>query len=239
MNAPDTAFQKLFARAPTDEERLTLYRTKDTLGLRDDDSLWLIFIALQYHHKLYDEIPERIRAVTKEAVAAAKAAAEVEARAAASEAQAAMTYAISETAQKVARQVAGRRMAATIAGAVIIAFTTIGGALWAGWQLGVQQHAGLEIEADARGYQRGLEEARMERAAAEWGASPEGRMAYQLAIADSGNIAHLAQCEGTGWQIKEWDGKRACIPEKAKGSEQIYGWMLPLPPSATNSKTKK
>ena len=56
----ETSFQKLTGRAPTEAERERLYRVKDALRLPDNDALWSLLIALDYHHSLYEQIPSRI-----------------------------------------------------------------------------------------------------------------------------------------------------------------------------------
>ena len=56
----ETAFQKLTGRAPTDADRERLYRVKDALRLPNNDALWSLLIALDYHQSLYEQIPSRI-----------------------------------------------------------------------------------------------------------------------------------------------------------------------------------
>ena len=56
----ETAFQKLTGRTPTQADRERLHRVKDALGLADNDALWSLFIALNYHQSLYEQIPSRI-----------------------------------------------------------------------------------------------------------------------------------------------------------------------------------
>lgn len=56
----EDAFQKLTGRAPTSTELAALYRTQAALGLRDDDPMWILLVALQYYERLYAEIPEHI-----------------------------------------------------------------------------------------------------------------------------------------------------------------------------------
>ena len=60
----EDAFQKLTGRAPTSTELAALYRTQAALGLRDDDPMWIILVALQHYERLYAEIPEHIDQVS-------------------------------------------------------------------------------------------------------------------------------------------------------------------------------
>jgi hypothetical protein len=59
------AFARLLGRQPSDAERERLHRLRAELGLRGNDALWLVLVALQYHLTLYQSIPARIeRAAT-------------------------------------------------------------------------------------------------------------------------------------------------------------------------------
>jgi hypothetical protein len=66
MEQPDsatalgTAFMRLQERMPTDTDRVRLYRVRDSLGLKPDDQLWNLIIALDYHLTLYREIPDHV-----------------------------------------------------------------------------------------------------------------------------------------------------------------------------------
>jgi len=53
----NTAFQKFKHRKPNTDEKLILHELKDTYKLSEDDPLWGIFFALNYHLDLYKEIP--------------------------------------------------------------------------------------------------------------------------------------------------------------------------------------
>jgi hypothetical protein len=64
------AFEILYGRAPSDAERVRLLRIKDAIGLRDDDGVWAIFIALGHFQALYEDIPRRIEAAANKTAAA-------------------------------------------------------------------------------------------------------------------------------------------------------------------------
>ena len=66
----ETAFEKLLGDT-TDEERQKIYRVKDALGLQNHDALWMVLFALQYHHRLYEQVPAKIEAASLEASKAA------------------------------------------------------------------------------------------------------------------------------------------------------------------------
>lgn len=65
----EKAFEILYQRAATDQERLRLARIQGVLGLSDDDPLWLLFIALGHYQSLYEAMPARIEEAAKRASA--------------------------------------------------------------------------------------------------------------------------------------------------------------------------
>ena len=71
----------------------------------------------------------------------------------------------------------------------------------------------------ARGWVEAHRLAADERAAASWANTPEGRLAYALALA--GSLRDLATCSGRGWLQKE----TKCFPMPQNGF--VYGWQLP------------
>lgn len=73
MSELEDSFAKLLGRQPTDADRQQLYRVRDALGLKNNDALWLVLMALQSYDDKYREIPAQIE---KAAAAAAKSAAE-------------------------------------------------------------------------------------------------------------------------------------------------------------------
>lgn len=64
-----TAFEQLNIDIQHDKTKLDLYKIKDQLGISEDDAVWAIFVALQQHLKLYDEIPGKISDSAKKTVA--------------------------------------------------------------------------------------------------------------------------------------------------------------------------
>jgi hypothetical protein len=49
MNELEDSFAKLLGRQPTDADRQRLYRVRDALGLKNNDALWLVLMALQHY----------------------------------------------------------------------------------------------------------------------------------------------------------------------------------------------
>jgi hypothetical protein len=65
------AFEDLLGRASNSEEKIRLLRIQKALGIQDDDTLWMIVLALQYHVALYEQIPNKISAASKAGAAEA------------------------------------------------------------------------------------------------------------------------------------------------------------------------
>lgn len=68
MDHLERAFEKLLGRQPSELEVTRLYRVKDALGLRDNDALWLVLIALESYDTLYRKYPELINAHVKQSL---------------------------------------------------------------------------------------------------------------------------------------------------------------------------
>lgn len=60
MDNIETSFEKLLGRQPSEAEIAKLYRVKNALGIRDNDALWLVIMALESYDNLYSRYPERI-----------------------------------------------------------------------------------------------------------------------------------------------------------------------------------
>ena len=65
MDKETTAIlEKLLERKLENEEKERLQRIQDTLRIGPNDALWAIIAAMEYPRIYYEEIPEKIRAVT-------------------------------------------------------------------------------------------------------------------------------------------------------------------------------
>ena len=132
MSALDNSFEKLLGRQPTDAEKIALYRVKNALDLEDDEELWLVLMALQYHQTLYEKMPASIVEATKEVCAQARKAALAESSVATKNAEAQLMNAVANASQKVAQQVAGKVKTQWIVGCVVVVTVCLSGAGWLG-----------------------------------------------------------------------------------------------------------
>lgn len=59
-DVPVDAFSRLLGRLPSGDERERLRQARDALGIRPDDALWTVLLALQWHLVLYRDVPRLI-----------------------------------------------------------------------------------------------------------------------------------------------------------------------------------
>ena len=213
MSELEDSFTRLLGRQPTDSERQNLYRVRDALGFRKNDSLWLVLMALEYYQGQYERIPQAIQQTARETLAGFKAAADAQAKASIGAAKADLARAVATTADRVAHEVAVQQKAQWIAICTAVVAVCLGGMTWFAHQQG--HRAGF-----SRGYGIGLQQAQDEKAAAAWANTPEGQLAYRFA--KKGSLPRLARCDKPGWSRE--DG--VCFVRTAPNGN-IYGWYLP------------
>ena len=217
MSELDDSFAKLLGRQPSDAERQKLYTVRDALGLKNNDALWLVLMALQHYQDQYERFPNAIALAAKETLANFKATADTLIMASVAAAKADLAKAVVQTAQDVANYTAQKQMWQWAAGCLAVAFLAFG---LFGWYL----HSTAYDAGYNSGYGGGYAEAKDEKAAAAWANTPEGKTAYRLA--QMGSISALAHCNQPGWKA----ANGICYPSaftKRNGSTEIYGWRLP------------
>ena len=217
MSELDNSFAKLLGRQPSDAERQQLYTVRDALGLKNNDALWLVLMALQHYQDQYERFPNAIALAAKETLANFKATADTLIMASVAAAKADLAQAVAETAHDVANHTAQKQMYQWAVGCLAVAFLAFG---LFGWYL----HSTAYDAGYNSGYGGGYAEAKDEKAAAAWANTPEGKAAYRLAQA--GSIGSLIHCNQPGWKIENG----LCYPHyvtKKNGSAEIYGWRLP------------
>lgn len=207
------AFALLLDRQPSDAEQQHLYRVRDALGLRNNDALWLVLIALQYYQSQYEQFPQAIAHAATETLRAFQSTAEATAHAAAASAHADLADAVATVAQEVAHHVAGKQKTQWLVGSVLVSCLAF---LVFGWSL---HHRGHQAGYD-KGYGVGYSVAQDEKAAAAWANTPEGQVAYRFAQVEE--LQRLAKCQGKGWAIKD----KTCYPF-GDTDRKVHGWRIP------------
>ena len=203
------AFEAAFQRKPTAEEVGRLERVMDVLDVRENDAIMTLMVVLEFYLGLYGSVPGRIEAAAKAAVGETK---ETTEKIAATAAQLAhgdlveqLGKAVNQVASDAAKKQQWKALGAGIAAAAISLLVT-------GW---VCFDAGREA-----GYGAAIKVARNETAAAAWANTPEGQLAYRLALA--GSLQQVARCSAPGWKIRNG----ACLPQvDAEGT--LHGWVMP------------
>lgn len=204
-------FDELLGRQPTDAERQDLYRIRDALGIKNNDALWLLLVALRHYQTLYEKMPASIAKAANEAAADVKAAADAAANQSLQEGKAALMKAVASSANRVAHQVAGKVRAQWIFGCVVVVAVCVLGTGWFAFEAGKMSGLGLKHEHSK---------------AMLWAITPEGKLAYKLDQAGKGNIKNLVGCEGKGWDRTEHEGRYACWPRGHNGNNPD-GWWVP------------
>lgn len=212
MNELEDNFAKLLGRQPTDAERQQLYQVRDALALKNNDALWLILMALQYHQTMYSRFPELIKQAAAETLRHFQQTADVTLSATKETAKAELAKAISATARDVARLTAAKH-AATWISVCLLTCCLVFGAF--GWYI----HQDAYAAGYDKGYARAYADANDEKAAAAWANTPQGKAAYRLAQA--GSIDSLLKCNQPGWEVAQG----ACYVHKLSDGT-TYGWRI-------------
>lgn len=216
MSELDDSFAKLLDRQPTDAERQQLYKVRDALGLKNNDALWLVLMALQYYQDQYEQFPNAMALAAEETLSRFKETADTMILASAEATKADLAKAVAKAAQEVANHTAKKQMWQWAAGCMALTFMVFG---LFGWYL----HSKAYQAGYHSGYGIGYAEAKNEKAAAAWANTPEGKGAYRLAQA--GSISALIHCNYPGWKAENG----ICHPHSVMGkdgSSIIYGWRL-------------
>ncbi len=211
MSTLEESFEKLIGRQPTEKDKQDLYRVRDGLGLRNNDAMWMVLMALGHYETQYRKVPALIAEATKEAVGNARGAAEAEVRAAAAQATAQLTRTVSETARHIAEHNANAKRWQWIVGCVVgsaLALVLVGA--WA-------FHAG-RMTGDAEGSERANATVRAREAGKSWTSTQEGQLA--IGLTNAGSLRELATCSDPGW-VRQGD---RCRPRCGKGFAP--GWNV-------------
>ena len=215
MSELEESFSKLLGRQPSDTDRQQLYKVRDALGLKNNDAIWLVLMALQHYQGQYEKFPQAIAQAAKDTLATFKITADATVKASAEAAKADLAEAVAAAAHEVAHNISAKQMWQWAAGCLTVAFLSVG---LFGWYTNSSGHeAGY-----SSGYGIGYAEAKDEKAAAAWANTPEGKLAYRFA--QSGELQRLARCQGKGWKVEKGN---VCYPYPVSATEGTYGWRIP------------
>lgn len=212
MNDLDESFTKLLGRQPTDAERQQLYQVRDALGLKNNDALWLVLMALQYHHSMYAHFPELIQQAAASTLQQFQQSADAVLAATSQSTKADLAKAVSAAARDVARLTTAKQTASWIATCLLACCMAIGA-------LSFYIHRDAYEAGYDKGYGQAYGDAKDEKAAAAWANTPQGKAAYRLA--QYGTIDSLIKCNQPGWKIAQG----ICYVHPTS-DQQIYGWKI-------------
>lgn len=214
MNTPGRlgiieAFEAAWQRRATPEEADRLHRVQTVLGVKDNDAILVLMVALEHYQGLYSAMPARIEEAARTAVGEAKETAQRVANTAAQLAHGDLVEQLGEAVNKVATDSARKQQWKALAIGIGAAAISL---LVTGWMC---FDAGKEA-----GYGAAMKVARNEVAAAAWANTPEGQLGYRLALV--GSLQQVARCNAPGWKIRNG----ACLPQvDAEGT--LHGWVMP------------
>lgn len=103
-------FERLFRSSATAGEREQLTHVQHTLGLRDNDALWIVILALLYFESLYVEYPKAIGRAAADVMDEVKKTSDRVIRASTESAKADLAKAVASVAREVARDPTRRQM---------------------------------------------------------------------------------------------------------------------------------
>jgi hypothetical protein len=206
----EESFALLLGRQATEKERQNLYRVRDALKLKGNDSLWLLLMVLEHYRTLYERIPVLITEAARAATRDVQAMAAAQISAAMETAKAAVSRAMAEASAAVAKRESQRMNPLKWATACVVAAT---GCLtlvaWFAYSHG-------QIAGFANGSAVARRQYANAAALASWANTPEGELGY--ALAKAGSLRDLATCSGRGWV------ERA---EVCYAMSKAQGWRLP------------
>jgi hypothetical protein len=208
MHDLDDSFSKLLGRQPSDLQKQRLYQTKDALGLKNNDALWLVLIALEHYNTLYEDIPNRIENAARSSLDSLEGLAKMRLEAASSAAIDSIKYELVE-------KVAGLSEQTIVRDKWWWSFSCVALSLSALIVVGVLSFNFGERVGKSEAYQ----EVRDEQAAASWANSGEGKKAFSMA--QKGTLSLLINCGGKGWKVEN----NNCIPYTSDNT--VTGWLLP------------
>ena len=227
MSELEDSFTKLLGRQPTDTDKQQLYRVRDALGLKSNDALWLVLMALQFYQNQYVSMPEKIAEATQKTLNHVEQTAHTTLKAAAAQTHAELSKAVADSARLVAQNTSRKEMWRWASGCIGVVAITFGLSYWFAFSRG--EKAGYDAGYDAGLTQKRDEiaEEKDEKAAASWANTPEGKLAFKLSRSAAGNIASLTYCNQPGWKVEIKGRVSFCYPHASQ--KGTYGWVIPTP----------
>lgn len=202
MNAPVTkpeqVLHELLGREPTSDEVGNFYRTKEALGLSDNDAIWTMLLSFGHYEIRIKDTIKQISEAAATVVAAEKEALERAADGAERRVRDRVEQDTAATVRKLVDQISSgakaldlashkRRLLIVMGLSLGVAAIAVCGAIWVGYTMGQSSKEGQ----------------------AAWLDTPEGRAAQQFARLN--NVDQMLRCPPPH-TITSQDGNRYCMP---------------------------
>ncbi len=197
-------YRELHGEPMPDEVQVRLLKIEKAMGIRDNDALWSILLAMDYYYRLYFEFPERIKGKTKEALDEIRKAHQP-------------TINASVQAIREAEAQARSSLAQAVPGIVDRAIEkTRSETLEYALKLKARKWITLGLTMGIIGL-----------SAVGWAAYGQGKSeGYAEALPIAGFIGHFVNCDEPGWKIgTSKSGARICSPFPDSDHE-TYGWKI-------------
>jgi hypothetical protein len=224
MSDLDDSFSKLLGRQPDDEEKQTLYRVRDALGLKNNDALWLVLMALEYYKSQYNLFPALIARTTASTLKQIKETAETTIQASAEETKKHLADAVAKTAKEIAHNTSQKEKFRWQIGCIVISAIVINAVFFAGYFIASgkfesAQKAGYDV-----GYEQGSKTGIQESKELEvWTKTSIGELALKMQKNTPDFLEMIMLCNQKGWTIT----KKKSITWCSTQSNTDWGWPLP------------
>jgi hypothetical protein len=220
MSDLDDSFAKLLGRQPSDAERQSLYRVRDALGLKNNDALWLVLMALQHYQGQYEKFPQAIAQAAKDTLVNFKVTADATVKASAEAAKADLAQAVAAAAQEVAHNTSAKQMWQWAAGCIAVAaFLCVGPVRL------VHAQQLVAVRAIKPWIRHGIHRSQGRESSGSMGQhARRTKLAYPLR-ANWKPATIWQRCNGIGWKRR----KRGVLSVQASNSDgNVYGWSAPM-----------
>ena len=197
-------YRELHGEPMPDEVHVRLLKIEKAMGIRDNDALWSILLAMDYYYRLYFEFPERIKGKTKEALEEIRKAHQPTINAsvqAIREAEAQARNSLAQTVPDIVDRAIKKTRSETLEYAL---------------KLKARKWIVLGLTVGIVGF-----------SAVGWLAYDQGKSeGYAEALPVAGFIGHFVNCDEPGWRIVTLKGgDKICEPDP-DSDNRIYGWKI-------------
>jgi hypothetical protein len=225
MSELDDSFSKLLGRQPTDKEKQNLYKIRDALGLKNNDALWLVLMALEHYETQYKRFPKLIAKYAAFTLEKMKTTAETSIQASVEETKKQLADAVAKTAKEVAYNTSRTekykwQIACAILSALAVIVIFFAGYFISSGKFESAQQAGYDV-----GYEQGIKKAIQESKELEvWTKTSIGELVLKMQNDSPGFLEMIVLCNEKGWNVTQKKNLTWC---STQFNNNDWGWPLP------------